>query len=167
MLVIPSAVEESGGESEARPVRSPVETQDFASLQAFDITDARNWVPWLRLRSHADLSEEGFAIDRDGCVFSRLPGPVTRPLPVVDARHQSTPDRIRMDVVDFLSDVIAGSQVPVVSAATLPEAILAASVRLAVLHTLEEGRALAKHTTIVSGTKHRPTEFQDMRPIPG
>jgi len=47
-----------------------------------------------------------------------------------------------MDAVDLLADVVLGPEIPVVSAATLPEAVLATSIWLTVLHARKEGGAL-------------------------
>ena len=63
-------------------------------------------------------------------------------MPLVGVRHKSATEGIGVDVVDLFADVMCGFEVSIVSAAALPETVLASSVRLTVLPAFKEGGAL-------------------------
>ncbi len=99
-------------------------------------------MPWLRLRSHVFSPREYFTINRNGDVFSRLPGSIAGPAPIISYRHEAATNRIGVNVTDLLTDIFRRSEISVIPSTPLPEPIMRLSVRLSILHTTEEIRSI-------------------------
>jgi len=67
---------------------------------------------------------ERFTIKSDQLIIPRIPRLATRPRPVPGARDWATPNWVGMDVPDLLMNIVDRPEIPIVSATTLPEAMM-------------------------------------------
>jgi len=74
------------------------------------------------------------AVHREGLVRALVPGAPTGPKPVTRMRRQAPSHRVGVNITNLLVQRLHGPQVPIISAAALPEAVRDASVGLAWCH---------------------------------